>query len=56
MIPIAAFALGFGVGFVRAARAGRAMPDRLHRGVVMGLALTLLSLFLGLIGEAVMAA
>ena len=54
MIPIAAFALGFGV--VRAARAGRAMPDRLHRGVVMGLALTLLSLFLGLIAEAVMAA
>ncbi len=56
MIPLAAFALGFGLGYFRVARAGGSLPDRLHRAIVMGLALALLSLVLGFLFEAIVRA
>jgi uncharacterized membrane protein len=52
LIPLASFVLGFALGYVRVARAGGVMADRVHRGIVTGLALALLSLFLGFLLEA----
>jgi len=56
MIPFAAFLLGFGFGYFRVARSGGKMADRIHRGIVTGLALTLASLLLEFLFEAVLKA
>lgn len=54
MIPLAAFIIGFGLGYFRVAKAGGVLPDRLLRGAVTGLIFFLASLALGLLFEAVL--
>jgi len=54
VIPLAAFVLGFGLGYFKVARAGGVMADRVHRGIVTGLALAVASLALGLLFEIAM--
>lgn len=56
MIPAIAFLLGFALGYYRTAKAGGGTPDRLHRGIVTGLALALASLLFGFLFEAILRA